>query len=178
MKSIAVLSMIVVLSSAAVAQSTAARNSLYAEGAGNGMIYSANYDRLLTESFGARVGVSYTAPEEVSIVTFPLMAYYLIGSGSSKLELGLGACVILQPERQSVSFAGSTEDDIKGNGVLGTATVGYRYQRAEGGFVFRAGLTPFFGKFVHDISRGGYEDVTENVFRFKIWGGISVGYAF
>lgn len=178
MKVVAVVSVIVLLAGAAMAQSPVAPNTVYLEGAGNGLIYSANYDRLLTGSFGGRVGFSYISPEQVSVVTFPLMAYYLIGSGSNKLELDLGACVILQPDNQSFSFMSSLDDEFKGNGVLGTATVGYRYQRAEGGFVFRAGLTPFFGNFVRETLNTADEYVTEDVFKFKLSGGISVGYAF
>jgi hypothetical protein len=47
------------------------------------------------------------------------------------------------------------------SGVVGTATVGYRYQPVYGGSVFRIGLTPFFA--------GG---------EFQLWGGISIGNAF
>lgn len=35
------------------------------------------------------------------------------------------------------------EEEFSG-GVIGTATAGYRFQRPQGGFVFRAGFTPFF----------------------------------
>lgn len=178
MKVIAVLTMIVLLSGAAMAQSPTSPNSVYLELGGNGLFYSINYDRLFTKSFGGRVGAGYISPSSVSTGTFPLMAYYLIGSGNSKLELGLGANVILQPENQSFSFASSEDEEFEGSGVLGTATVGYRYQRAEGGIVFRAGLTPQFGKFVRETLLPSYQYVTEDVFKFQIWIGISIGYAF
>ena len=178
MKVIAVLTMIVLLSGAAMAQSPASSNSVYFEALGNGLFYSVNYDHLFTGSFGGRVGASYISSGWVSAATFPLMAYYLIGSGNSKLELGLGACVILQPERQSFSFVLSEDEEFEGSGVLGTATVGYRHQRAEGGIVFRVGLTPVFGKFVRETFLSYYPSVTEDVSKFQIVGGISVGYAF
>ena len=178
MKVIAVLTMIMLLSSAAIAQSPTSSNSVYLELLGNGLFYSINYDHLFTESFGGRVGAGYISPAWVSTGTFPLMAYYLIGSGNSKLELGLGANVILQPENQSFSFASAEDEEFEGTGVLGTATVGYRYQRAEGGIVFRVGLTPFFGNFVKETLLPSYQYVKEDVFRFRLWGGISVGYAF
>jgi hypothetical protein len=177
MKVIAVLIMIVLLSSAAMAQSPTAPNSVYGELAGNGLFYSVNYDHLFTGSFGGRVGASYFSPSFVSTATFPLMAYYLIGSGNSKLELGLGACVVLQQEGQSFSW-GSSDDEFEGNGVLVTSTVGYRYQRAEGGIVFRVGLTPFFGKYVQETLLPSYRYVTEEVYKFNFSGGISIGYAF
>ncbi len=181
MRSIAILFMLVALSTTVLAQSPAAPNSIYAEFAGNGLIYSVNYDRLFSNAFGARIGFSYTAPEMVSLITFPVMAYYLVGlgSGGSKLEFGLGVAVMLQPDYQSMSFAAAPDDHLKGNALLGTATVGYRYQRADGGFIFRVGFTPFFGKFTREkpfvpYTLPEYEDVV----RFVPWGGISVGYGF
>ncbi len=181
MKSPAVLLLIVALSGTSLAQVPPAPNSLYAEAMGNGMVYSINYDRLFSSAIGARVGVSYTAPEMVSLTTFPVMVYYLIGlgSGSSKLELGLGLTVMLQPQYQATSFVAAPDDKIKGNSVLGTATVGYRYQRADGGFIFRVGFTPFFGTFSHEKEFVPYVPIQyEDHFHFVPWGGISIGYGF
>jgi len=45
--------------------------------------------------------------------------------------------------------------------VGGTATIGYRYQQNDGGFLFRIGFTPLFGS-------GG----------FQPWGGLSLGFSF
>ncbi len=181
MKSPAILLMIVAMSGTILAQAPPAPNSLYAELWGNGLIYSLNYDRLFSNAIGARVGVSYTAPEMVSLTTFPVMGYYLIGlgSGGSKLELGLGLTLILQPENQATSFIGQPHDKIRGNSVLGTATLGYRYQRADGGFIFRIGYTPFFGIFSGEKEFVPYVPTQyEDNFRFMNWAGISFGYGF
>lgn len=178
MKSLAVLSMIAALSCTAVAQSPTSRNSIYVELLGNGLLYSCNYDHLFTESFGMRVGVGYFPYHEVSLGTLPLLGYYLIGSGSHKIELGLGVCVVLQPEYQGFSWMSAPDDQVEGNSVLGTATLGYRYQPADGGFVFRAGVTPFFGNFRRDKSTSYYVSEYENVFKAQLWGGISFGYGF
>ena len=48
-----------------------------------------------------------------------------------------------------------------GTAVGGTATIGYRYQPSNGGFLFRIGFTPFFA-----------ED------GFAASGGISLGFSF
>lgn len=178
MKVFATLCALVLLSDSAMAQPAPCPSSVYFEALGNGLLYSVNYDRLLTKSIGGRVGVSYFSPDEIAMATFPVTAYYLVGSGSSKLELGLGACVMLQGERQSFSFMSSLDEEFKGSGVLGTAALGYRHQHPEGGFVFRAGLTPFFGTFVRDISPTFDQTVTEDVFRVHLSGGLSAGYAF
>jgi hypothetical protein len=141
---IAVMTIVVLLSGAAMAQPPASPNSIFFELGGNGIFYSVNYDRLFTESFGARVGFGYVSAFGVPLAaSFPLMAYRLIGSGSNKLELGLGACVILQNEPTSFSLNGS--DHFEGNLVLGTTTVGYRYQRAGGGIVFRESRSYYQG---------------------------------
>ncbi len=178
MKVLAALSLVALLAGPARAQSPTCPSSVYFEALGNGLLYSVNYDRLLTGSLGGRVGVSHFAPDEVSVTTFPVSAYYLVGSGNSRLELGLGMCVMLQGEKQSFSFMSSLDEEFKGNGVLGTATLGYRHQHPEGGFMFRAGMTPFFGTFERDISPTYFETVTEDVFRVHLSGGLSAGYAF
>jgi hypothetical protein len=171
----AALSVMVALSGAALAQSPSSNNSVYLELLGNGLVYSCNYDHLFAESFGARVGLGYIPLESHSVVTFPLMGYYLVGSGNSRLELGLGACVFLQPESVSFSFMAAANEEVRGNAVLATATVGYRYQRADGGFVFRAGVTPFFGKFIRDNSTPTMLQ-EESVLAFRWSAGMSLGF--
>jgi hypothetical protein len=178
MRSIVVLCLIVALSGTAAAQSPASPNSTYVELFGNGLIYSFNYDHLFDEDFGMRVGAGFFPTDEFSVITFPLMAYSLIGSGSSKLELGLGVCVILQPENAAFSFMAAVDEEVRGNGALGTATLGYRYQGADGGFVFRAGVTPFFGNFSRDKSTSPSVTDYEYVFGFRWSIGVSFGYGF
>lgn len=153
MRSLAVFLAIVGLCSPALAQSSTSPNSVYFELLGNGLLYSLNYDRMITESFGARVGMSYIAPVGAAVFTFPIMVHYLVGSGNSKLELGFGACLVSQPDNSSFSFKGS-DKDFAGSGALGTMIAGYRYQKADQGFVFRAGFTPFFGEIGFQASFG------------------------
>jgi hypothetical protein len=145
MKSLSVFLLVAVLYFPSQAQTDPARNSVYIEFLGNGIIYSLNYDRMFTESFGVRAGVGYIEPIAESIVSFPLMLHYLVGTGNSKFELGIGATIISQSENSGFSFI-SDDKEFTGSGVLGTLTIGYRYQRNEEGFVFRAGFTPLFGK--------------------------------
>lgn len=147
MRALAVVLMIVCLCGTAPATSPTSptsQNSVYLELLGNGLLYSLNYDRLITESIGLRVGVSYQKPNSEEIVTVPIMIQYLTGSGNSKLELGIGVCLVSQPDRSSFSFL-DDDKEFEGSGALGTATIGYRYQRADEGLVFRAGFTPLFG---------------------------------
>ena len=138
----------------------AAPNAVYLELGGNGLLYSLNYDRLLTPRVAARVGFMGlgAATDSVSggVIAAPLMVSYLFGEGNSHFETGLGVMLAAG----AIDEVGELEDEGF-SGAIGTATVGYRYQRPGGGFVFRAGVTPLF-----DTSG------------IAPWVGISLGYGF
>lgn len=147
--------------SGAFSQERTAYNSVYLELAGNGIIYSMNYDRMFLESFSGRIGIMFlSATSEsgggnVSITFLPIMANYLIGSANHKFEVGVGPLIVIA----SATF--TETGSFSGTAVGGTATAGYRYQPTDGGFNFRAGFTPIFGA-------GG----------FLPWAGVSFGYGF
>ena len=144
-----------------------AKNSLYLELLGNGGLYSVNYDRMLSDNFGVRLGVSRfgfdaitldqdpDADAKISVSTLTLMTNYLVGKGKHRLELGVGAMA---------AFASADVDGVggvSGKGLSGTGTIGYRIQPLDGGFLFRVGFTPLYNK-------DG----------FSTWYGISLGAAF
>ncbi len=142
-----------------------ASNSIYLELLGNGAVYSLNYDRMFSNSVSGRIGIMSVPVDEatldvdeddvkVDLTTLPIMINYLKG-GNHKLEIGGG--VILVFVSADIKEVGSVE----GSGVLGTATLGYRYQPRAGGFNFRIGFTPIF-------DQGG----------FSPWAGLSLGYSF
>jgi hypothetical protein len=148
-----------------------AKNAVYLELLGNGGLYSINYERALLDNVTARVGFSYfsvgaTAADgsgqqssaKISLMTAPIMANYLVGGKSHNLELGAGALVVYASGEAS---GGGASSSAEGVGIAGTATVGYRYQPQDGGFLFKAGFTPL---------------VTES--GFQGWGGLSLGGAF
>jgi hypothetical protein len=138
-------------------------NSVYVELLGNGFFYSINYDHRFTNNFGGRFGFmiiegqsEQSTDDQVSFAILPVMANYLVGSGSHRLELGAGL--------QFVLVGGTLENygTFSGGGIGGvTTTFGYRYQPVDGGFLFRVGATPFY-----------------NDGRPKLSGGVSLGYAF
>ena len=139
-----------------------AANSLHFELLGNGLIYSLNYERAIAEGFSGRIGIGYLkvngtegSDESVSLMTVPIMANYILGSKSSHLELGIGVCIISLAEDIKETLG------VSGSATLGTATFGYRYQREDGGIIFRIGITPFFGSI-----------------GFQLSGGLGFGYAF
>lgn len=129
-----------------------ARTSGYVELLGNGLFYTVNLDHRFTERVAGRVGLAAFGGAAV-----PVMASYLAGDGNHHLEAGAGALFVYIPDTTDVD---AELEDIEGTAVLGTATLGYRYQPRGGGFVFRAGFTPIFGA-------GGVLP----------WAGISFGFA-
>ena len=137
-----------------------APNAVYVELLGNGLLYSLNYDRLLTPNIAARVGVTGLAAASDSaaagVFGTPLMVSYLFGRGNSHLETGVGVLLVAGGVENVEGF-----EDESFSGAIGTATIGYRYQRPGGGFVFRAGVTPFF-----------------NTNGIGPWVGLSLGYGF
>lgn len=126
---------------AQLSEQASKKNQLYFELGGNGIIYSLNYERLLTENLTLRAGFGITPGiifVEGTFVHIPVTVSYLIGGARSKFETGLGA----------VYFSGS---DIKVFGLKSgelsevalTGIIGYRYT-SQGGFVFRVLFTPFY----------------------------------
>lgn len=164
------LLLLVVGSSPAGAQqdSPPAPNAVYLELGGNALLYSINYDRRFRDNITGRAGfmvmsVSGTADTgeaaNVSVALIPVMANVLLGTGSSRLELGGGPLIGLAGG--DVQDVEGTEFEFSGFGLAGvTSTFGYRYQPPSGGFLFRASLIPFYSG------------------RPQLWAGLSAGWAF
>ena len=141
-----------------------AQNSLFLELFGNGGLYSVNYERNLNKNLYARIGfgtwttTTFISSEETSITTFPLLLAGTTGKKKSHFEFGGGV------------LAGSLKNDTGSNTIFDlTAFIGYRYQPIGQGFLFRAGLTPFYS--IDD--KAYYPDEG-----FYFSGGLSVGYHF
>jgi hypothetical protein len=111
-----------------------ADNAIYAELFGNGLLYSVNYEHRLTPRVWGRVGFEMV---RTHAALFPLMIEFVTGANRRHFEIGAGV----------IAGVVSSTDRTLGRhfeaGALATATVGYRYQSPEGGFIFRANFTPF-----------------------------------
>jgi hypothetical protein len=137
---------------------SSARNTLFAEAGGPGILYSVNYDRMLTEMFSVRVGATYFRFHELhddsaGYAFAPVVANLLVGSARHKLEVGLGVV----PGWAFSSKAG----DTAGFQFHEVASVGYRYVPAKSGVSFRANAE------VLNLKAG-----------IIPWGALSLGYAF
>jgi len=160
-----------------------ALNSIYVEGLGPGLAYSVNYERLVINDLGVRVGMSYlsfsatstvnnegTNKASVSFMTFPITASYLgVSAGSHALELGGGPTLIFASG--SASGVG-IESTGSGMGVFGDILVGYRIHPVNGGFQFRTGFSGLFGKGL------GLKVDDPTAFGFLPWFYISLGGCF
>lgn len=148
-------------SNAQNSNTTYKQNQVYLELLGNGLVYSLNYERLLSENFTLRAGFGYTPGlilVEGTFIQIPVTASYLLGGHSSKFEMGLGATFF---SGQDVEFFGFDAEDF--SVVFATGILGYRYV-SHGGFVFRIALTPFYSS-----------ELDPN---FILYGGLSFGFMF
>lgn len=127
-------------------QEAAARargNAVYFELLGNGGLFSINYERAITPSLRLRVGAaawtaqSFWSDAETRFATFPLMLHVVPGRGAHHPEAAVG--VVLGRRRRDPDLGES------GAFVSLTGLIGYRYEPPGRRFVFRAGLTPFYG---------------------------------
>jgi hypothetical protein len=132
------------------------RNTVYFELFGTGIFYSVNYERRISPHVSLRAGFTswslhgglftILGIEKLSMTAFPVMVNYLTGPmKSSHLEIGAG----LMPSFFSgkALFTGS-EGANNQSLLVGTASIGYRYQPPDGGFFFRIALTPLLGQIV------------------------------
>ena len=136
---------------------------------GNGLLYSIDYERFVTDAIGLRAGASFftwkisdaAGSGNLTLATFPFVASHYLGPGRHKLQLGLGATILYTAAASDASgttYAGSTS----GLGVAATGVIGYRYAPEKSGFTFTAGYTPLVR-----ASKALWA-----------WGGASAGWAF
>lgn len=133
--------------------------SIYVELLGGGVIYSVNYDTRFSEGedkLGCRIGASFVE----SGVIIPTQINYLFGENKHKFEIGLGITTFLEFDSDGSIY------------ILGSGTLMYRFQKPDGNFLFRAGLSPTFVPTEDDVLYGDIGKI------FWFWPGISFGYKF
>ncbi|MBN1611460.1 MAG: hypothetical protein JW940_32805 [Polyangiaceae bacterium] len=108
------------------------RFAVYAELAGMAFMCSWNLDYRPVPKVSLRAGVGFSpfnAPGPLSRLVTPIAAAALLGGERHFAELGVG-----------YTHFWVYDDDAR----FVVPSLGYRYQRPDGGFLFRATLTPFF----------------------------------
>lgn len=125
------------------AQSEFKRNTVFGELGGSSFLVSINYDKRLSkypEGFGVRVGAGYMAWQDTEIYNFPILVNYLTGKNGKYLELGVGPTIGYAQERKEPMDPDLSFEPYLS--VFGSINIGYRYQPLNGGFNFRAGISP------------------------------------
>lgn len=143
-----------------ITASSQAAKSIYVELGGPGLA-SFNFDTRFgnrEDGFGGRIGVGgfsiKSDGESAGIVFIPIGVNYLLGKdGKNYFELGGGVTPVI---------ASSSTSDDNFTSTYGHILFGYRMQPQNGGFTFRAFVSPVFGSF-------GF---------IPYYGGVSFGYKF
>jgi hypothetical protein len=139
------------------AQAQAAK-SIYFEIGGPGLA-SFNFDTRFgnrEDGFGGRIGVGGFSVEGSGVVFFPVGLNYILGKDQRNyFEIGGGVTPL-------VASGDFSDDDGTFTTTFGHALFGYRMQPRDGGFTFRAFISPIFGSF-------GF---------IPYYGGVSFGYKF
>ncbi|HKG08182.1 MAG TPA: hypothetical protein VKB19_17080 [Pedobacter sp.] len=133
--------------------------NIFVELGGQGLTFTANYDSRFfnkKDGLGGRAGVGYLSLDGDKIMTVPLSLNYLLGKGNKFFEIGLGATYLSTSGESEVLFNKNSSN------LIGTMSFFYRVQPEDGGFSFRAGLSPVFN----------------GDFFLPYYGGISFGYSF
>lgn len=169
-----------------LAQYSPPSRSVFVELGGPGLVYSFNYDfrfdKDRMDSWGMRVGAGGYArtrtdtwgggsKDSNALLTVPVQVTKLFGRSVHFFEVGGGATFIYYRNLYYDWSSNSTQvrndfDFILNSGdtpaLMGTLNFGYRKIPVNGGFTFRANLTPVF-------NQNGF---------WPIWAGVGFGYAF
>jgi len=148
-------------------------NTLFIEIMGNALLYSVNYERLIKfkskNKIAARIGFHFSNDFNKNIqkiTSIPIEFSYLhpVSSKNHYLEFGLGLLYLYD------IFIDLNHVDQY---FFATSRIGYRYQRRDGGFFLKAGITPLFELFV--INR---DPANIDYPKLYPWAGLGIGYTF
>jgi hypothetical protein len=117
---------------------TKAKNAVYAEGATRGPVYSINYDRIFRQ--GEKLAYSFRAGFSIynSTVSFPVGINFITGLNEHHAEFSLAVIPYIDYDVHLVG-SNDTESDKY---IFVNPSIGYRYQKKEGGFFLKAAAGP------------------------------------
>lgn len=138
-------------------------NTIYGEAFGSGLIYSVNYDRIITgdkkQPISLRIGWGAWGTSDYSFASsIPFGAHFLIGRKSHFFDIGLG----FTPFLTSYHSVNNDAISIYENGVekiitgktyrresdfffMANPSLAYRFQASKGGLFFKVSFSPFIG---------------------------------
>ena len=113
-------------------------STVYVELASKGAVYTVNYDRIFCKGkkilYSGRIGFSV----ERDAVSFPLGLSAITGRGQHHAEFAFAAVPYIDHYK---TFLRS--NDLSDKYLFLIPSAGYRFQKPEGGFFFRAYAAPF-----------------------------------
>lgn len=134
---------------------SASSQTIFFELGGPGLA-SLNFDTRFSKNeggLGARIGFGGVSIDGGGVVFIPVAVNYLLGKDNRNyFEIGAGFTPVLGGDGDGDNFSET----------FGHLNFGYRLAPADGGFSFRAFMTPVFG----------------SGFFIPYWGGVSFGYKF
>lgn len=148
--------------------SISAKNSVFAEIGGNGLLYSANLDRILFENnkirFALRVGYNYfPTGNQIGFTVVPSEISFLYNFAGENNFFEFGTGITWYKLKEKID-----NEEI----LFGCARIGYRYQPYEGGIFFKAGFTPTF------ILKEMDPSIKKKYNSLKGFIGLGIGYTF
>lgn len=186
------------------AQPIIKRNTVYFEVFGQGLYDAFSFDRLyrvdkkVKSSFSA--GLTIIPSGELLVLATPISYNYIFGSKNHHLELGLGftPMYLRMGNIQAAHYYYDAAGNLLVHEYIGhrteiytyfTPKIGYRFQKAEGGFFMRVTLTPpvaginKIGSTKGELYDQGWGDSYEYFrnaaffpYRAFPWAGVSFGY--
>jgi len=145
-----------------------AKNTMYLELGGNGLLYSLNYERLLpvTNRFtgSGRIGVSM---DQLGSYNLPVLVSMIAGDRGNRFEFGIGSTISVT----HYSYTNKWSTDF-----YPTFNVGYRYQKPGGKWMAKVGFTPVYVTPIFKNWTFGKYDHYHHP--FIIWFGAGAGWRF
>jgi hypothetical protein len=154
-----------------------ARNTIFAEAGGNAIWYSVNYDRILFRNkhkISLRVGASFLRDDDSESSPryfIPVELNFMKGK-KNHIEYGFGFMFNHNPSKsKTVNYY-----------VITLKPLGYRLQKEDGGFFFKANLLILViaakTETFHSPNYYGYYSIRNNEQRVIPWAAIGLGYTF
>ncbi|MBS1919396.1 MAG: hypothetical protein JST17_03995 [Bacteroidetes bacterium] len=114
-----------------------ARNSIYVDAATRGAYYSVNYERIFSQ--GEKFSKTWQAGFSLlnDVIAFPLGIHFFTGHQRDHFEFGL--TIVPYIEKYEKLFSPGNISDKK---IYLFPGAGYRYQKPNGGFFFKAIIAP------------------------------------
>ena len=157
MRSLVVLIAASLLIAAAAAPAAAQQyfirtSSLYAEAMGSGGMASVNFEKLVSDKVGVRIGLGGTFAWYASSLVVPATVSYLVGEKNSFLEVGAGMSMFFLPD----DFNEQDDDplhDMADSQIAAAGILGYRYM-GDWGLFMRLAFTPLVTEEGFEASAG------------------------